>query len=98
MLPALIVVSGTFINGRFTRRLPLIAAWLLGFAAQAAVRSWSFGLPFESALGPMSGLAFILFTFYMLTDPATTPSDAGRRPTATGSSRRTCAWAWRARS
>lgn len=76
VLPAIIVVSGTFINARFTRRLPLIAAWLGGFAAQAALRSAVFGTPLAAALLPMTGLAFVLYTFYMVTDPATTPSAA----------------------
>jgi len=77
ILPAVIVCTGTFLNARFTRRLPLIAAWLGGFVAQAAARSLLFGTPFVAGLIPMTGVAFILYTFYMVTDPATTP--AGRR-------------------
>jgi Na+-translocating ferredoxin:NAD+ oxidoreductase RnfD subunit len=30
--------------------------------------------PFGAGLIPMTGVAFILYTFYMVTDPATTPS------------------------
>jgi len=77
ILPGVIVCTGTFLNARFTHRLPLIAAWLGGFIAQAALRSLFFNTPFEAALVPMTGVAFILYTFYMVTDPATTPS--GRR-------------------
>lgn len=77
VLPGVIVCTGTFLNARFTHRLPLIAAWLGGFVAQAAVRSLFFDTPLEAALVPMTGVAFILYTFYMITDPATTP--AGRR-------------------
>jgi enediyne biosynthesis protein E5 len=77
ILPAIIVCTGTFLNARFTHRLPLIAAWLGGFVAQAALRSLFFDTPFDAALIPMTGVAFILYTFYMVTDPATTPS--GRR-------------------
>jgi hypothetical protein len=77
ILPAVIVCTGTFLNARFTRRLPLIAAWLGGFVAQAAARSLLFGTAFGAGLIPMTGVAFILYTFYMVTDPATTPS--GRR-------------------
>jgi hypothetical protein len=76
ILPGLIVVSGTFLNARFTHRLPMIAAWLGGFAAQALVRSVLFGTPIAAAWVPMTGVAFILFTFYMVTDPATTPDRA----------------------
>jgi len=77
ILPAVIVCTGTFLNARFTHRLPLIAAWLGGFVAQAAVRSLLFDAPFGASLVPMTGVAFILYTFYMVTDPATTPE--GRR-------------------
>lgn len=77
ILPAVIICTGTFLNARFTRRLPLIAAWLGGFVAQAAVRSLFLDTPFGAALVPMTGVAFILYTFYMVTDPATTPG--GRR-------------------
>ncbi len=73
ILPGVIVCTGTFLNARFTHRLPLIAAWLGGFVAQAALRSLFFNIPFEAALVPMTGVAFILYTFYMVTDPATTP-------------------------
>ena len=77
ILPAVIVCTGTFLNARFTHRLPLIAAWLSGFVAQAALRSLLFDTPLIAGLVPMTGVAFILYTFYMVTDPATTP--AGRR-------------------
>jgi len=75
LLPAVIVASGTFINARFTKRLPLIAGWLLGFVLQAVVRSVLQGTPVAAAWMPVTGLAFLLYTFYMITDPATTPSD-----------------------
>jgi len=74
VLPAVIVCTGTFLNARFTRRLPLIAAWLGGFVAQAALRSLFLDTPFGAGLIPMTGVAFILYTFYMVTDPATTPT------------------------
>jgi Na+-translocating ferredoxin:NAD+ oxidoreductase RnfD subunit len=73
LLPSLIVGLGTLLNARFTHRLPLIAGWLLGFAFQAGLRHALFGARLEGALMPMSGVAFLLFTFYMVTDPATTP-------------------------
>lgn len=75
ILPGIIICSGTFLNGRFTKRLPLIAAWLSAFALQALLRHLYFDSSFTAALGPMTGVAFILFTFYMLTEPSTTPSD-----------------------
>lgn len=76
-LPFIIVLSGSFMNWRFTRRLPLIAAWLSGFVLQAALRAamtpGAFIDSFRPSIVPMTGLAFVLFTFYMVTDPATTP-------------------------
>ena len=74
ILPGLIVCSGTFLNARFTGKLPLIAAWLGGFALQAGLRSYVFDTPVIAALLPMTGVAFVLFTFYMVSDPGTTPA------------------------
>jgi enediyne biosynthesis protein E5 len=74
ILPGVIVATGTFLNARFTRRLPLIAAWLCGFVLQAQLRAAWFGTPPAAGLVPMTGVAFVLYTFYMITDPATTPS------------------------
>jgi hypothetical protein len=74
LLPTIIVISGTFLNTRFTRRMPLILGWLGGFVLQAVVRSQVLGTPLIAGLLPMTGMAFLLFTFYMVTDPGTTPS------------------------
>lgn len=74
IMPGIIILSGSFLNWRFTKRLPLIAAWLSTFALQAFVRSTIFGTPAAAAWLPMTGVAFILYTFYMVTDPATTPN------------------------
>lgn len=73
LLPAVIIASGSVLNGRLTGRLPLILGWLTGFVAQAAVRAVFTDIAFTAALVPMTGVAFILYTFYMVTDPATTP-------------------------
>jgi Na+-translocating ferredoxin:NAD+ oxidoreductase RnfD subunit len=73
-IPLIIICSGTFINFRFTSRLPLLSSWLIGFAIQAFLRHWLFGNALLPSLAPMTGLAFLLFTFYMVTDPPTTPS------------------------
>ncbi len=74
LLPTIIVVSGTFLNTRFTGRIPLILGWLGGFVLQAGLRSQLQDTPFVAALLPVTGMAFLLFTYYMVTDPATTPS------------------------
>jgi Na+-translocating ferredoxin:NAD+ oxidoreductase RnfD subunit len=75
ILPAIICLSGATVNRRFTGRLPLIAAWWGGFVMQATVRSVLLGTSLIAALNPMTGVAFLLFSFYMVTDPATTPFD-----------------------
>src|SRR6266404_1732475 len=79
ILPAFIVCSGTFLNARFTGKIPLILGWLGGFVLQACLRSLLFERPVTAALLPMTGVAFLLFTFYMVTDPATTPIPRGRQ-------------------
>lgn len=73
LLPSIIVVTGSLLNARFTRRVPLILAWLGGFVAQAVIRSVLFETPLLAGLLPMTGLPFVLYSFYMVTDPATTP-------------------------
>ena len=75
VLPAIIVCSGTFLNTRYTKRLALIVAWLTTFVLQAYVRHWWLGSSLGGALMPMSGVAFILYTFYMVTDPPTSPGN-----------------------
>lgn len=74
-LPALIILSGTYLNWNFTGKLPLIVGWLVAFAGQAVVRSALTGLSITATLLPMTGVAFILFTFYMVSDPGTTPTE-----------------------
>lgn len=74
LLPAIVVCTGTFLNGRFTRRLPLVLSWLGTWALLAFARALVFGVPLTNQLTAMTGTAFVLFTFYMLTDPGTTPS------------------------
>lgn len=76
ILPGIIVFSGTFLNWRFTRKIPLIASWVSCFFLQALLRHFFLDASLTGALMPMTGVAFILFTFYMLTDPGTTPVKA----------------------
>jgi len=54
--------------------MPLIAAWLSGFILQAVVRHFLYGTWLIGSLAPMTSVAFLLFTFYMITDPQTSPS------------------------
>ena len=74
VLPALIVCTGTFLNARFTKKIPLITAWLSAFILQAVIRHTLFSTVLLASLAPITGVAFLLFTFYMITDPQTSPS------------------------
>lgn len=74
-LPLFIIIAGTYLNYKYTRRMPLILAWVGGFALQAVLRSAFTGMPLTLTLLPMTGMAFLLFTFYMVSDPGTTPFD-----------------------
>ncbi len=65
---------GTVINAMLTKRMALIVGWMGAFAIQAFLRHWIWHVQLYSALGVMTGIAFVLFTNYMITDPGTTPS------------------------
>ena len=78
MIPLVIITAGTVINGMLTRKIPLIVGWLGAFAIQAFVRHWLWGVQLNTALSVMTGVAFVLFTNYMITDPGTTPFKAAR--------------------
>lgn len=73
-VPMLILSLGTMLNGKLTKRMPLILGWVGGYVLQAFLR-WAFlGDSFVATIGMMTGVAFVLYTNYMITDPATTPS------------------------
>ena len=74
LLPLGILMFGTMLNAKLTGKMPLILGWLGAFVAQAVLRWLLFDHALIGALLPMTGLAFILFTNYMITDPATTPT------------------------
>ena len=78
-LPMLVLLSGIIIHGLFTGRLPLVVAWIGGFILQGIVRAYLFGTPFFVPLMPMTSAAFIIFTLYMIPDPATTPLNPSRQ-------------------
>ena len=73
LLPLFFVIAGSLVNGLYTKRLPLIAAFVAGFILQAVLRSLFFQAPLLASLAPMTGVAAMIYTFYMIPDPATTP-------------------------
>ncbi|HEX6468235.1 MAG TPA: enediyne biosynthesis protein [Streptosporangiaceae bacterium] len=74
IIPAAILAAGTMLNAKLTGRMPLIAAWLAVFVLQAVVRGIVLDTAILGALAAMTGVAFVLFTNYMITDPGTSPS------------------------
>jgi hypothetical protein len=74
VIPVIIIFGGTMINGMLTGRMWLIFGWLTAFALQAIVRGVLLDTSIPAALGMMTGVAFVLFTNYMITDPGTSPS------------------------
>jgi hypothetical protein len=73
MIAIIIATAGTVINAVLTKKVLLIMGWMGGFMIQAFFRHWVWDVSLYSALGPMTGIAFVLFTNYMITDPGTTP-------------------------
>jgi len=73
---AFVVTLGLVLFVLPVRRTALVVAFLLFYFAALAVRAWllRWHLPMETwFLGPLTSPAFFLFTFFMITDPATSP-------------------------
>jgi hypothetical protein len=78
-LPLIVLLTGLIVHGLFTGRLPLVAAWIGAFIVQGLIRAKIFGVPLFVPLMPMTSAAFIVFTLYMIPDPATTPLNPKRQ-------------------
>jgi hypothetical protein len=74
LVPLAIVGLGMRLNLLFTGRLPSIAAWLVTFIALGAGRAWLQQSAVVAELVVLTGIPMVLFTFYMITDPQTSPS------------------------
>lgn len=75
IIPAVIILGGTMLNGKLTNRMWLIGGWVGVFALQAVVRGLIIDdISMLGGLAMMTGVAFILFSNYMITDPGTSPS------------------------
>jgi len=72
-LPGFVLATGLIVHGLFTGRLVLVVTWLIAFVIQGQLRSWYFGTSWIVPLAPMTSAAFMVFTLYMIPDPATTP-------------------------
>jgi Na+-translocating ferredoxin:NAD+ oxidoreductase RnfD subunit len=72
IVPFIVVgIIGSIIVGKL-RRLHISAAYALSFVFFAWVRSLINGQPFFAEVAPITGPMYMLFTFFMITDPKTT--------------------------
>jgi len=74
LVPLIIVALGFRLNLLFTGRLPTVGAWLGTFIVFGFVRGWLQSTPIGTQLIVLTGIPNVLFTFYMITDPQTSPS------------------------
>jgi hypothetical protein len=74
LVPLAIVALGMRLNLLFTGRIPTITSWLCTFIVLAIVRAWLLHTPVAAELVVLTGIPMVLFTFYMITDPQTSPS------------------------
>ncbi len=73
-----VAILGFLIATR-VKRLTLCLSWLGTFLIIAVLRSLISGWPLITTLAPATGAAFMLVTFFMITDPMTTPSSSFAR-------------------
>ena len=73
IIPLAVFASGLMLNWKLTGKMPLVLSWVGFFALQAILRGLDPTVSMRGAMAPMTGLAFMLFTTYMITDPGTTP-------------------------
>jgi hypothetical protein len=73
--PVVVVALGIYLNWHYSKRMPLVLGWVVAFAIQGETRCLMNGLPLIVGLVPITGVSFLLFTFYMITDPGATPSN-----------------------
>lgn len=71
----IVIFLGTYMNLYYAKRIPLVLGWVAAFAIQGVIRCLINGIPLIVGLVPITGVSFLLFTFYMITDPGATPSD-----------------------
>ncbi|WP_326829375.1 enediyne biosynthesis protein UnbU [Streptosporangium sp. NBC_01810] len=73
IVPMAVLAGGMAANAGGAGRLPLVLGWVGGFALQACLRGGLSDVSTVSALLPMTGTAFALYTGYVITDPGTSP-------------------------
>lgn len=79
LIPLVVLTAGTLLNGKLTRKMPLILGWVGGYVLQAVLRTVFFDDVLLATLGMMTGVPFVLYMNYMITDPGTSPVDPRRQ-------------------
>lgn len=74
LVPMIIIMLGSRLNLLFTGRWPLIGSWLGCYFLISFIRSLWLGSPWTAELIVFTGIPLVLFTFYMITDPQTSPN------------------------
>ncbi|MEW5250666.1 hypothetical protein [Microbulbifer sp. 2201CG32-9] len=69
-----IALLGMRMNLFLTKRMAIILAWVAGFFLQAFLRGQLYPVQMAAEITMVTAPAFVLFTFYMITDPMTSPS------------------------
>src|SRR5438876_497977 len=94
ILPGFVLLTGIIIHSLFTGRMPLVLAWVIGFALQGQIRAQMFGTPALVPLMPMTArrLSCSRFTWFPIPQPrhlspGAKPCSASRWRWCMGSSR-----------
>ena len=73
LTPSLIFLAIGLFTVLYAKQLEVALSWILGFIVFAELRSIIFDLDPIGVLYPILGPSFLLFSFHMISDPATTP-------------------------
>jgi Na+-translocating ferredoxin:NAD+ oxidoreductase RnfD subunit len=73
IVPSIIFFSLGLFTVLWARQSEISFSWLLGFVVFGLVRAELKGIPVIRVLAPLLGPGILLFTFHMISDPASTP-------------------------
>lgn len=73
VVPSLVFFSLGLFTVCWAKQREISLSWLSGFIVFGLIRAELKGVPIARVLAPMLGPGILLFTFHMISDPATTP-------------------------
>jgi Na+-translocating ferredoxin:NAD+ oxidoreductase RnfD subunit len=73
VMPSIIFFSLGLFTVLWAGQTEISLSWLLGFVFFAFIRAGILGVPWERTVTPILGPGLLLFTFHMISDPASTP-------------------------